>query len=86
MFKVVATAGLRPELERPGLLLPARSEEPSSERRCPADVYLPSWLTGSPAAFDFTVVAPQRQAKSPTLLHEWVQRMCRWPSPCSPGK
>ena len=53
VFKVAVTAGLRPELERPGLLLPALPEAPSSERRRPADVYLPSWITGSPCSIRF---------------------------------
>ena len=58
VFKVALTAGLRPELERPGLLLPMLPEESASERRRPADVYLPSWVTGCPAALYFAVVAP----------------------------
>ena len=29
--------------------------------RRPADVYLPSWTSGRPAALDFAVTAPQRQ-------------------------
>ena len=48
--------GLRPEHERPGLLLPASSNAHSR----PADVYLPAFA-GSPTAFDFAITAPQRQ-------------------------
>ena len=31
------------------------------ERRRPADVYIPAWSAGCPAALDFVVTAPQRQ-------------------------
>ena len=53
-------AGLQPEKERPGLLLPQRPEDSRLAQRRPADVYLPS-LKGFPAALDLAVVAPQRQ-------------------------
>ena len=53
-------AGLRPEKERAGLLLPQSPEDTHSARRRPADVYLPA-LAGSPAALDFAITAPQRQ-------------------------
>ena len=53
-------AGLRPEKERPGLLLPQSPDDVQAARRRPADVYLPA-LGGSPAALDFAVTAPQRQ-------------------------
>ena len=33
----------------------------SSNRRRPADVYLPSWDFGTPAALDFAITSPQRQ-------------------------
>ena len=52
--------GLRPERERPGLLLPQSPDDVSSARRRPADVYLPAFA-GSPAALDFAITAPQRQ-------------------------
>ena len=53
--------GLRPERERPGLLLPASPDDTSSNaNRRPADVYLPAFA-GSPTAFDFAITAPQRQ-------------------------
>ena len=54
-------AGLRPEKERPGLLLPQDPEDTHIGRRRPADVYLPA-LAGSPAALDFAVTAPQTLA------------------------
>ena len=60
-FRFLQAAGLRPELERSGLLLPAWPDEASQARRRPADVYLPAWLGGSPAALDFAVTAPQQQ-------------------------
>ena len=54
-------AGLRPEREKSGLLLPNGPEDTnSSQARRPADVYLPTFA-GSPTAFDFAVTAPQRQ-------------------------
>ena len=61
IFRVAMSAGLRPELERPGLLIPQMPDETGTERRRPADVYLPAWSAGSPAALDFAVTAPQRQ-------------------------
>ena len=50
---------LRPEREKPGLLLPQQPDDLSSARRRPADVFLPSFL-GRPTALDFAVTAPQR--------------------------
>ena len=60
IFNLCCKAGLRPEVEKPGLLLPARPSAAGSQRR-PADVYLPCWTAGLPAALDFAVTAPQRQ-------------------------
>ena len=57
--KLAARAALNPELERSGLLPPS-PEDPSTNLRRPADVYLPSWHGGAPAALDFAVVSPQR--------------------------
>ena len=62
VFQLAKRAALNPELERSGLLLPASHDDVDSQRRRPADVYLPAWLNGSPAALDFAVTAPQRQA------------------------
>ena len=56
-----ARAGLRPELERPGVLLPQRPEDTHVARRRPADIFLPTWVGGSPVALDFAITAPQRQ-------------------------
>ena len=53
-------AGLRPEKEKSGLLLPQCPDDTRSAGRRPADVFLPA-LAGSPAALDFAVTAPQRQ-------------------------
>ena len=61
MFQLAKAAGLNPELEKPGLLLPSTPDTNDSSRRRPADVYLPAWLNGTPAALDFAVTAPQRQ-------------------------
>ena len=46
--------------ERPGLLLPQSPDDTHSNRRRPADIYVPA-LAGSPAALDFAVTAPQRR-------------------------
>ena len=61
VFRAARAAALNPELEKPGLLLPARPEDLATGRRRPADVYLPAWIHGSPVAFDIAVTAPQRQ-------------------------
>ncbi|CAE8636187.1 unnamed protein product [Polarella glacialis] len=61
IFRFAAAAGLHPELEKPGLLVPARPGDVDSSLRRPADVYLPSWTNGSPVALDFAATAPQRQ-------------------------
>ena len=53
-------AGHHPELEKPGLLQPC-PEQPNAARRRPADVFLPSWTGGAPAALDLAVTSPQRQ-------------------------
>ena len=60
IFNLCCKAGLRPELEKTGLLLPARPSDSTSQKR-PADIYLPCWTGGLPAAFDFASTAPQRQ-------------------------
>ena len=60
VFAWTERAGLRPEKERTGLLLPQCPDDTQSARRRPADVYLPA-LSGSPAALDFAITAPQRQ-------------------------
>ena len=53
-------AGANPELEKPGLLPPA-PEQPNANRRRPADVFLPTWFGGMPAALDIAVTSPHRQ-------------------------
>ena len=53
-------AGLQPEKEKAGLLLPQRPEEQRSAGRRPADLFVPSYL-GSPTAFDLAFTAPLRQ-------------------------
>ena len=52
-------AGLHPEKERPGLLLPLRPDDARVARRRPADIYLPC-LDGTPTALDLAVTGPQR--------------------------
>ena len=60
-FNFAKTAGCNPELEKPDLLLPPRPEETTNTQRRPADVFLPTWTHGLPAALDFAITAPQRQ-------------------------
>jgi hypothetical protein len=54
----VQRAGLRPEREKAGLLLPSNLEEIGQANRRPADMYLPAFA-GSPVALDFAITAPQ---------------------------
>ena len=61
VHRFAAGAGLHPELEKPGLLVATLPEEEAQAERRPADVYLPTWAHGTPAALDFAVTAPQRQ-------------------------
>ena len=62
IFRFAQQAGLSPELERPGLLIPSLPDEGKQNARRPADVYLPRWSRGSPAALDFAVTAPFKQS------------------------
>ena len=70
VFYFCAGAGLNPELERPGLLQPrpllgALAEDGSRgdpHSRRPADVYLPRWRQGVPAALDFAVTSGLRDS------------------------
>ena len=68
-----AAAGLHPELEKPGLLpqrplcgsvhengSPADLSESGQSARRPADVYIPRWRSGPPAAWDFAVTSGLR--------------------------
>ena len=55
-------AGCRPDLERGNLLPPRPDEAAVAGARRPADVFIPSWRAGSPAALDLAVTSPQRQA------------------------
>ena len=54
-------AGLNPTLERPHLLPPRPDDPYGANLRRPADVYLPAWDNGAPAAFDLAITSPQRQ-------------------------
>ena len=63
------SAGLNPELEKPGILQPrpinGAVQEDGSDRgldcnRRPADVYIPRWKRGTPAALDFAVTSGLR--------------------------
>lgn len=73
VFHAAASANLHPELERPGLL-PQRphfglsyengssvcDHDGSASSRRPADVYVPRWRAGPPAAWDFAVTSGLR--------------------------
>lgn len=59
IYRWAERAGLHPEREKPGLLLPQRPEDTGLGRRRPADVFVPS-LAGIPTALDIAVTAPQR--------------------------
>jgi len=73
VFYAAEAANLHPELERPGLL-PQRPEDgalaedgssaadfsASPGARRPADVYIPRWRGGPPAAWDFAVTSGLR--------------------------
>ena len=68
VFFGLNAAGLNPELERPGLL-PARVEFEGPHQhdqyvgsglRRPADVFVPRWRDGFPAALDFAVTSGLR--------------------------
>ena len=61
LFQKFSVAGFRPELDKPGLLLPANPDDALQNERRPADIHVPSWGDGLPVAFDFAVTAPQRQ-------------------------
>eukprot|EP00973_Karenia_brevis_P085829 11906094-Karenia_brevis.AAC.1 len=68
VFHWCLNAGLNPELEKPGLLqarpyqgsVPENGlhQEPGARR--PADVFLPRWRAGPPAALDFAVTSALR--------------------------
>ena len=69
VFYFCNSAGLNPELERPDLLQPRPltgyrhedgSNRDSNNYRRPADVYLPRWRRGAPAALDFAVTSGLR--------------------------
>jgi hypothetical protein len=73
VYHAASAANLNPELEKPGLLpprplhgpayengsSPAEQDSDSNARR-PADVYIPRWRSGPPAAWDFAVTSGLR--------------------------
>ena len=67
-FFALGAAGLNPDLERPGLLPPRMELEGPHEHdqfagsglRRPADVFVPRWRDGFPAALDFAVTSGLR--------------------------
>ncbi len=94
-FRAAVRAGLCPEREKPGLLHPrpmvgARHEDgvaldgaSNAAARRPADVFLPRWLSGGPAALDFAITSGLRgdvlartadDGSSATTAYEHVKR------------
>ena len=70
VFYQCNSSGLTPELERPGLLQPRPLVGPLYEsgaardnnvNRRPADVFLPKWRRGAPAALDLAVTSSLRK-------------------------
>ncbi|CAE8622584.1 unnamed protein product [Polarella glacialis] len=61
VFVFAREAGAHPELEKPGLVLPPRPMSGAASLRRPADVFVPCWTDGFPAALDFAMTAPQQQ-------------------------
>jgi hypothetical protein len=55
-------AGLGPTLVRANLLPPRPDDPSNSNLRRPADVYLPAWDSGGPAALDLAITSLQRLA------------------------
>ena len=77
VFHWSCSAGLNPELEKPGLLQPRPLQGPlpengvpaGSDLRRPADVFLPRWRAGPPAALDFAVTSGLR----PDMVQNSIQ-------------
>ena len=63
MGHFATTAGLNPELEKPGLLQPG-PDQPGAARRRPADVFIPGW----PAALDLAITSPHRLDAPPEAV------------------
>ncbi len=78
VFFFCRSAGLNPELERQGLLQPrplmgaalenGAARDPNGNRR-PADVYLPRWQQGAPAALDLAVTSGLRPGMVDNSAH-----------------
>jgi hypothetical protein len=60
IYRAAASGGLNPDLEKAGLLPPRPEDTEDSGLRRPADVYIPSWDGGVPAAFDLAITSPHR--------------------------
>ena len=60
--RLAASAGMRPEVEKPGLLeqrmdMERLEQDPADAQRRPADIFLPCWHLGGAAALDFAVTS-----------------------------
>ena len=66
-FRFARSSALNPQREKPGLLPPRPDAECIKEKahssgRRPADIWLPQWCDGGPAALDFAVTSGMRSA------------------------
>ena len=62
---ICSSAALRPEVKKPGLLEQRLTGDELEDEvlhnfRRPADIYLPNWDLGSPAALDFAITSGMR--------------------------
>ena len=76
--KICDSAGLRPEVEKPGLLEKRSDEERLDDEtllngRRPADIFLPAWDLGGSTALDFAITSGlRRDALADTAAHgDW---------------
>ena len=76
VYWLAAVSGLLPEKEKPGLLPlrpeaeKLRGEQVSNNNRRPADVWVPQWGSGGPAAWDFAVTSALRSDNMFTAANE----------------
>ena len=86
-YHCCASAGLAPELEKPGLLQPRplqgalpedgiKRDRPEARR--PADIFLPRWRNGSAVALDFAVTSGLRPSTIRGTLHDASAAACNY--------
>ena len=59
--RVAQGAGFSPSLEQAHLLPPRPEDNQAANLRRPADIYIPSWKNGAPAALDTAITSPLQQ-------------------------